>query len=68
MMDIYIHTIAMEIEDIKNNLRYHQEKLRLANLSNDTDLKKNVQNQLRILNLQMEIEILRQRIEQLQSH
>jgi hypothetical protein len=35
----------MSKDDIKNELRYNQEKLRLANTSGDRDLKKKVQNQ-----------------------
>jgi phage host-nuclease inhibitor protein Gam len=57
----------MSRDDIKNELRYNQEKLRLANTSGDTDLKKKVQTQLQILNLKMEIETLQERIKQLQS-
>jgi phage host-nuclease inhibitor protein Gam len=57
----------MSRDDIKNELRYNQEKLRLANTSGDTDLKKQVQTQLQILNLKMEIETLQERIKQLQS-
>lgn len=57
----------MSKDDIKNELRYHQEKLRLANTSGDSDLKKKVQNQLQILNLEMEIETLKERIKQLRS-
>ena len=57
----------MSRNEIKNELRYNQEKLRLANTSGDSDLKKTVQNQLQILNLRMEIETLQERIKQLQS-
>lgn len=54
-------------DDIKNELRYHQEKLRLANTSGDSELKKKVQNQLQILYLKMDIETLQERIKQLES-
>lgn len=57
----------MSREDIKNELRYHQEKLRLANTSGDSDLKKKLQNQLQILKLKMDIETIQERIKQLQS-
>jgi hypothetical protein len=58
----------MSTDEINNELRYNQDKLRLANTSGDTELKKKVQNQLQILNLEMEIETLRERIKQLRSH
>ena len=45
----------MNKETIQNELRYNQERLRLANTSGDSDLKKKVQNQFQILNLEMEI-------------
>lgn len=57
----------MSKEEIRNELRYHQEKLKLANTKGDPELKKKVQNQLQILNLKMEIETLRERIKQLQA-
>lgn len=57
----------MSREDIKNELRYHQEKLRLANTFGDNDLKKKLQNQLQILKLKMDIETIQERIKQLQS-
>ena len=57
----------MSSDEIKNELRYNQEKLRLANTSGDNNLKKKVQNQLQILNLEMEIETLKERIKQLRS-
>lgn len=57
----------MSREEIRNELRYHQEKLRLADTKGDPELKKKVQNQLQILNLKMQIETLKERIKQLQT-
>ena len=58
----------MSKEKIKNELRYNQERLRLANAEGNSELKKKLQNQLQILKLEMEIETLKERIKQLRSN
>lgn len=56
----------MNIDDIKNQLRYNQERLRLANTSADYDQKQKIQNQIKILNFKLEIETIKHKIKQLQ--
>ena len=58
----------MSKEKIRNELRYNQERLRLANAEGNSELKKKVQNQLQILNLRLEIETLKERIKRLRSN
>lgn len=58
----------MSREEIRNELRYNQERLRLANAEGNSELKKKVQNQLQILNLRLEIETLKERIKRLRSN
>lgn len=58
----------MSREEIRNELRYNQEKLRIANTNGNTELKKKLQNQLQILKVEMEIETLKERIKQLRSN
>lgn len=57
----------MNIDDIKNQLRLNQEKLRIANSDGDYDQKQKIQNQITVLNFKLEIETIKHKIEQLQS-
>lgn len=56
----------MDIEDIQNQLRLQNEKLRIANTTGKYDQKQKIQNQLKILNFKLEIETIKHKIRQLQ--
>lgn len=56
----------MDIEDLQNQLRLQNEKLRIANATGNYDQKQKIQNQIKILNFKLEIETIKYKIKQLQ--
>ena len=57
----------MDVKTIKDKLALNREKLRIANSNGDYKKKQKIQNQISILNFELEIETIKNKIKQLRN-